>query len=89
MVSLDSSVCGFDIGGFERGLTNDKGVDDDTKRPDIDLIRMTSSSLQHLWSDIIWSTANSSLLFPIEVEFCSKTEISEFDLHLRVDEQIS
>lgn len=89
MVTLDSSVCGFDVGCFKRRFSNDKSVDNNSEGPDVDFIGMTRSSLEDLRSDIVWSTANSSLLFSVKIEFCGQTKVSQFDLHLVVEEQVS
>ena len=82
LVSLDSSVRGFDVRGLERRLAYDQRIQDDTERPDVDFVRVACSSLEHFWGNIVWRTANSSFLFTIEIEFGCKAKVSQFDLHL-------
>ena len=86
---LDSSVRSFHISCLERRLSNDQSVDDNSKRPDIDLVRVPTLSLQNLRGNIIRSTANRSLLLSVEIEFRCKTKITELYLHLVVQEEIS
>ena len=86
---LDSSVRGFHISCLERRLSNDQSVDDNSKRPDIDLVRVPTLSLKNLRGNIIRSTANRSLLLSVEIEFRCKTKITELYLHLVVQEEIS
>ena len=84
----DSPVRGLDVGRFERRLADDKGVDDDAERPDIDFIRVTALAFEHFGCDVVRSTANSSLLFTVKVELRRQTEIAQLDLHLVVEEKI-
>ena len=84
----DSPVRGLDVSRFERRLADDKGVDDDAERPDIDFIRVTALAFEHLGCDVVRSTANSSLLFTVKVELRRQTEIAQLDLHLVVEEKI-
>jgi len=50
---------------------------------------MTLLSLQNLWSDIVWSTTNSSLSFTVELELSCQSEISNFYLHFVIQEKIA
>ena len=85
----DSPVRCFDVGRFERRLADDKSVDDDAERPDINFIRVTALAFEHLGCDVVRSTANSSLLFTVKVELRRQTEVAQLDLHLVVEEKIS
>ena len=89
LVHFDTSVSGFDIGGFKWRFSYDESVDDDSQRPDVDLVRVTGSALQNLGSDVVGRTANSPLFLSIKIELCSKTEITEFDGHFVIKEEIS
>jgi hypothetical protein len=89
LVSFDSSVCGFDISGFKGRFANDQGVNDYTERPNIHFVRMSCSSFQHFRRDVVRSTANGSFLFSIKIELGSQTEVTQFDLHFIIDEQIA
>ena len=70
LISLDSSVCGLYVSGLEGRLAYDECVNDDSKRPDIDLVGMAGSSFKYLRCDIVGSTANGSLLFTVEIQLC-------------------
>ena len=67
LIHLNPSVRGLDISRLEGWLSNDQSINDDTEGPYVDFIRMTSSTLQHLWSNIIWCTANGSFLFAVKI----------------------
>lgn len=89
LIPLDSSVCGFDISGFERRFAYNQSVDDNSKRPDVNLIRMPSSSFQNLWSNVVWCSANGSFLLSVKVELGRKSEVSKFDLHFIIQKEVS
>lgn len=82
-------ISSLDIWGFKGWLSNEKCVDNNSQTPNIDFIRMTSSSIKNFWSDIIGCTTNSSLFFSIEFKFSSKTKISKFNFHFIIQEKIS
>ena len=82
LVSLDSSVRGFDVRGLERRLAYDQRIQDDTERPDVDFVRVACSPLEHFRRNIVWRTAKCSLLFTIKVEFGCEAKVSQLDLHL-------
>lgn len=50
---------------------------------------MTLLALQHFGCDIVRRTANGTLALTIELEFCSQTEITNFDLHFVVKEEVT
>lgn len=50
---------------------------------------MTLLSFEHLWSDIVGSTADGSLALAVEFEFRGETEISDLNLHLVVKEEVT
>ena len=85
----DSSVSSFDIRGLKGRFTDNKCVNYDTNRPDVDLVGVTLLSFQDLWSNVVWSSTNGSLTLSIEFEFGCKSEISNFDFHFVIEEKIS
>ena len=89
LIHSDSLVGGLYVIGFEWRLTDNEGVDDNTKRPDINLIRMALLSFENLRSDIVGSTTNGSFPLTIELELGGKTEITNLDLHLVVEEKVA
>jgi hypothetical protein len=89
VVHSDFLVSSLNIVGLEWRFTDDQSVDDDSERPDIDLVRVTLLSLENLWSNIIWSTTDGSLSLSIELKFGGKTEITYLDFHLVVEEEIT
>ena len=50
---------------------------------------MTLLAFEDLRSDIVGSTANSALSLTVELELGGKTEITYFDFHLVVKEQVT
>ena len=88
-VHTNALIGGLDIGCFEGRLSNDQGVNDNTERPDIDFIRVTLLALEDFGSNIVGGSANSSLALSVKLQFCGKTEITNFDLHFIVKEEIS
>ena len=85
-ILTNTPVRGFDIGGLERRFSYDQGVDNDTQRPNIYFIGMTTFALKYFWCDVIGSAADCSLLFTIEIEFSRQSEIAQFDFHFIVKE---
>ena len=89
LVSLDPSVCGLDVGRLERRLTDDEGIQDYAQRPDVHLVRVACSAFKNFWRDVVWSSANGSLLLAVEIELGGQAKVSQFYLHLIVQEQVS
>lgn len=52
-------------------------------------MRMALLSFQNLGCDVVGSTANSSFALAIELQFGCKAEVTNFHLHLVVEEEIS
>ena len=50
---------------------------------------MSLFAFKNFWCDIIWSTAYRSLSFSIELKFGSQAKITNLDLHLVVEEQVT
>ena len=50
---------------------------------------MTLLAFEHLRSDIVRSTADRALALSIELKLGSETEITDLDLHLVVEEEIT
>ena len=88
-VHTDSLVGSLHIRCLEGRLTNNKRVNDDSDRPDVDLVGVTLLALEHLGSDVVGSTANGTLPLSIELKLGGETKITDLDLHLVVEEQIT
>lgn len=88
VTSFDLLVGGLDFWGFKWRLADKLSVNDDSHRPDVDLIRM-SLSLQNFWSDIVGRAANGLLLFLVELQPSSQSEVTKFDFHVLVQKEIS
>ena len=50
---------------------------------------MAALALKHLWSDVVWRTANGALFFTVEIEFGGQTKVTQLDLHLVVEEEVA
>lgn len=88
-VHANALVGGLDVGGLEWRLTNNKRVNDDADGPDVHLVGVALLALEHLGRDVIWRTADGALALSIELQLGGETEISDLDLHLVVDEQVT
>ena len=88
-VHSDSLVRRLHIRCLKRRLSNDKCVDNDANRPDIDLVRVTLLALQHFGCDIVRGTANGTLALTVKLEFCRQTEITDLHLHFVVKEKVT
>ena len=88
-VHTDALVGRLHIGRLEGRLTDDERVDDDADGPDVDLVRVALLAFEHLGSDIVRSTANSALALAIKLELGSEAEVTDFDLHLVVEEEVA
>ena len=86
IIHSNSTISCLNIISFKWWFSNNKGVNYDTNRPNINLIRMTLFSFKNLWSDIIRCTTNSTFTFTIIFEFCGKTEVTDFYFHLIIKE---
>ena len=88
-VHSDPLVRRLNIRRLKRRLSDDQCVNNDTNRPDINLVRVTLLALQHLGCDIVRSTANGSLALTVKLEFCRQTEITDLHLHFVVKEEVT
>ena len=50
---------------------------------------MTLLSLENFWCDVVWSTTNGSLSLSIELKLGCQTKITDLNLHLVIEEQIT
>ena len=50
---------------------------------------MTLLAFENFGSDIVWSTADSTLTLTIELKLGGQTEISDLDFHLVVNEEVT
>lgn len=89
LVSLDSSVGGLDISRLERRLADYQRVQDYAEGPDVDFVRVAGPAFEDFRCDIIWRTTNGPLLLSIKIELGGETKVSQFDLHLIVEEQVA
>jgi hypothetical protein len=89
LVSLDPSVRGLDVSGLERRLADYQSIQDYTERPDVDLVGVACSAFEYFWCDVVWRTTNGPLLLSVKIELCGETKVSQFDLHLIVEEQVA
>jgi len=85
----DFFVSSLHIVSFKWWLSDDEGVNNNTERPNIYLIRVTLFALEHLWGNIVGRTTNRSLSLTVELKLGGESEIANFDFHLVVQEQIS
>ena len=88
-VHSDSLVGGLDVIGFKWRLSDDESVNDDAERPYIDFIRVSLLTFENLWSDVVGCTTNRPLSLSIKLELGRKTKITDFDLHLVVEEEVT
>jgi len=89
VVLTNSFVGGFHIGRFEGRLAYDQSVDDNSQRPDVHLIGVTTFAFEHLGRNVVGRTANSSLFLAIEVQFGCQSDVAQLYLHLVVQKQVS
>ena len=88
-IHTNSLVSRLNVRRLKGRLTDDKCVNDDADGPDIDLVRVTLLAFKHLRSDVVRSTTDGSLALAIELQLGSETEITDFDLHFVVKEEIA
>lgn len=86
--SLDFFIGGLDFGSFKGRFTDELGVNDDTDRPDVDLVRVPLP-FQNLRSDVVGSSADSFLFLFIVLQPRGQSEVPQFDLHVFVEEEVS
>jgi hypothetical protein len=85
----DSLISGLDIGCFKGRLTNEQGVDNYAKGPNVDFIRVALFGFKDFWSDIVGSTADGPFPLAVELQFSSKSEVSALDFHFVVKEEVA
>lgn len=88
-VHADALIGGLDVRRLEGGLANNKRVDDDANRPDIDLIGVALLAFEDFRSDIIWRAANSALALTVELELSGETKVTNFNFHLVIEEEVA
>lgn len=89
LVSFDARVSGFNVSRLERWLADDECVDNDAKRPDIDLVGVAYAALEHLGRDVVGCAADGALLLSLEVELGCQTKVTQLDHHFVVDEEVA
>ena len=89
LVSFDARVSGFNVSRLERWLADDECVDNDAKRPDIDLVGVAYAALKDLRRDVIGRATDGALLLTLEVELGCQSKVAQLDLHFFVDEEVS
>lgn len=85
-VHANALISGLDIAGLKWRLSNNQRVDNDTDRPDVNLIGVTLFALEHFGRNIVGCAADGSLSFTIELQLCCQTEIADFHFHLVIYE---
>lgn len=70
-------------------LSNNESIDDDSKRPYVNLIGMTGLAFEDFWSNVVWCAANRVFFLSVEFEFCSETKVTEFNFHFIVEEEVT
>lgn len=66
-----------------------KRVNDDSQRPNVNLIRMSDLSVKNLRRNVVRCSTNCVFLLSIEFQFSCKTKITKFDFHFFVEEEIA
>ena len=69
--------------------SNRNFIHDDTQAPEIDLVGVPLLALEDFGGDIVGRTTNGTLPLPIEFEFGCQTEVTYFDFHFIVKEEVS
>ncbi len=89
LVEFDSFVCTFDIRGLKRRSANQQSVKNNSNAPNVNFIRMSRSAAQDLRSNVVGSSTNCSLSFPVKHNFRGKSKVSYFHFHLVFQKQVS
>lgn len=70
--------------------TDEEGVENNTDGPSIDFEAVTVCCVEkNFWGDVIWGTANGLLPFTRVLNKRSKAKVTDFDVHVGVEEQIT
>lgn len=88
-VHPDASVGGLDVVCLEGGFAYQKGVDDNTKGPDVDLLGVAVLAFQNLGGDVVGGAANGALAFAVELQLGGQPKVTNFDLHVVAEEQVA
>ena len=88
-VHSNSLISRFDVRSLKGRLADNQRIDDDTDRPNVDFVRVTLFAFQHFGRNIVRGTADGTLALTIELEFRGQTEITDFDLHFVVQEEVT
>src|SRR5882762_1108186 len=83
-------VNSLNIFGLERRASNDKSVQDNTHRPCVDFEAVSIRGIeQHFWCNIVWGATNSFLPLPRALNERSEPKVTDLDIHVGVEEQIT
>ena len=85
---FDLLVSGCGIFRLKRRHSEVKSVKNDSNAPNIDL-KMIPLAFQHFRRNIIRRATHSSLAFPLELQLSSQSKVSNLDIELRIDEDVS
>ena len=88
LAGLDFLVGGFDFRSFEWGFPNQLSVNNDTNGPDIHLIGVPLS-LKNFGCNIVRGSTNGLFLLFIILQPRGQTKISQLNLHILIQEQVS
>ena len=77
--------------GGKRRRTNQHRITDDANGPSIDLVAMSFTRRfgEKLWCNVVGSAAHGPPALPIIHNHCRKAKISNLEVHMRIDEEIS
>mmetsp|Transcript_111327 Transcript_111327/g.278756 ORF Transcript_111327/g.278756 Transcript_111327/m.278756 type:complete len:226 (+) Transcript_111327:2013-2690(+) len=77
------------VGGFKWWSSYDHCVQDDSKGPDVDLVRVPLFAFQNFRRDVIGRTAYCALFLVVVFELSSKTEIANFETIVSIQEEVA
>ena len=88
-VLFDFVVSRLHISSFERRFSYYQSVNNNSQGPNVNLVRVTIFTFKHLGCYIIGSSANSPFSFTIEIKLRRKSKVSQFEIHLVANHQVS
>lgn len=89
LIALDPVVRGFDIGGLEWRFAYDEGVNNNSERPDVDLVGVAGASFKDLGRDVVGCSTNGSLFLAFKIELGCQAEITQLKHHLVIQKQVA
>ncbi len=74
---------------LKRRSAVEKGIANDSHRPDINLIRMSNRALHYFRSNVIWCATHGSFFLVHKLQLSGQSKISHFYFHVAVQENIA